>query len=158
MKSLDDSQLGSWKHAVLSAGGAWHHRRHHSKNGKFSVRDDYTVALLCYMHLCQKRSDKIATEELYNGTSKSKTYCRLRFLSTCAYFKNCKKYALKRQLQISPTEASHTHLQLLNYGTAELKWAKIATLTMSSHILESLIHEHQTLNNVWMLVFEEELT
>ena len=29
---------------------------------------------------------------------------------------------------------------------------------MSSHILESFIHEHHILNDVWMPLFEEELT
>ena len=71
MKTVDQSQLGSWSRGVTSADGTWMTRGHHSKNATFSIRNYLTGALLYYVHLCQKGKDKVIQDELYRGTSKS---------------------------------------------------------------------------------------
>ena len=71
MKNMDQSQLGSWSRGVTSADGTWMTRGHHSKNATFSIRNYLNGAILYYAHLCQKGSDKVIQEELYQGTSKS---------------------------------------------------------------------------------------
>ena len=71
MKSMDQTQLGSWSRAVTSADGTWMTRGFHSKNATFSVRNDMAGILLYYVHLCQRGRDKVVQEELYQGTSKA---------------------------------------------------------------------------------------
>lgn len=70
MKEMDQEVLGSWSRAVTTADGAWMTRGRHSKNFTFSVRNYFTGALLFRKHLCQKGSDYIIKEPLYQGTSK----------------------------------------------------------------------------------------
>ena len=70
MQNMDQSELGSWSHAVTSADGTWMTRGFHSKNATFSVRNYYNGALLYRKHLCQKGRDNVVNEELYRGTSK----------------------------------------------------------------------------------------
>ena len=70
MRRLEQSELGSWSRAVMSADGTWMTRGHHSKNATFSIRNYYNGALLYRKHLCQKGRDDIVEEELYRGTSK----------------------------------------------------------------------------------------
>ena len=70
-KNMPDSTLGSWKQAVTCADGVQQTRGFHSKNGTFSVRNYTNGALLYYMHMCQKGSDDVIKDELYQGTSKS---------------------------------------------------------------------------------------
>ena len=71
MIALPESELGSWKHAVITAEGTWPKRNWHSKNATFTVRNYFTGALLYYMHLCHKGRDDVIQDELYEGTSKS---------------------------------------------------------------------------------------
>ena len=71
MKDMNDDELGSWKRAVTCADGVWMTRGFHSQNATYSIRNYFTGALLYYLHICQKGSDKIIDEELYKGSSKS---------------------------------------------------------------------------------------
>ena len=71
MKDMNDDELGSWKRAVTCADGVWMTRGFHSQNATYSIRNYFTGALLYYLHICQKGSDKIIDEELYKGPSKS---------------------------------------------------------------------------------------
>ena len=71
MKTMDQSQLGSWSRGVTSADGTWMTRGYHSKNATFSIRNYLNGAILYYAHLSQKGRDKVIQEELYQGTSKS---------------------------------------------------------------------------------------
>lgn len=70
MRSMDQSQLGSWSRAVTTADGTWMTRGFHSKNFTFSVRNYFNGALLYYRHLCQQGRDSVIKEELYQGTAK----------------------------------------------------------------------------------------
>ena len=70
MRSMDQTQLGSWTRAVTCADGVWMTRGFHSKNATFSIRNYFNGALLYYKHLCQRGRDSIIKEELYHGTSK----------------------------------------------------------------------------------------
>ena len=70
MKCMDQRELGSWSRAVTSADGTWMTRGFHSKNATFSIRNYYNGALLYRKHLCQKGSDSLIKEELYQGSSK----------------------------------------------------------------------------------------
>ena len=67
MHHIDQSELGSWSRAVLSADGTWM-TRNHSMNATFSIHKYYNGALY-RKHLCQKGRDDII-RELYRGTSK----------------------------------------------------------------------------------------
>ena len=71
MKELGDTEFGSWKKAVTCGDGVWQTRGFHAKNGTFSLRNYMNGALLYYMHLCQRGSDKVINDDLYQGTSKS---------------------------------------------------------------------------------------
>lgn len=71
MKSMDQTQLGSWSRAVTSADGTWMTRGYHSKNATFSMRNYLTGALLYYVHICQKGRDDVIQDNLYQGTSKA---------------------------------------------------------------------------------------
>ncbi len=71
MKSLDQTQLGSWHRAVTTADGNWLTRGFHSKNMTLSVRNYLNGALLYYEHLCHRGRDHVVQGELYQGTSKS---------------------------------------------------------------------------------------
>ena len=68
MKEKND-KLGSWKRAVTTADGTWQTRGWHSKNATFTIRNYLTGALLYYHHLCQKGSDKVIQQPLYDGSS-----------------------------------------------------------------------------------------
>ncbi len=71
MKNMKDDELRSWKRAVTCADGVWMTRGFHSKNATYSIQNYFTGALLYYLHICQKGSDKTIDEELYKGSSKS---------------------------------------------------------------------------------------
>ncbi len=71
MQSIPDEEMGSWKRAVTCADGTWMTRGWFSKNATFSIRNYFTGGLLYFKHVCQKGRDKIISEELYKGTSKS---------------------------------------------------------------------------------------
>ena len=64
-ENVPDSTLGLWKQAVTCADGVWQTRGFLSKNGTFSVCNYTNGALLYYMHMCQKGSDDVIKEELY---------------------------------------------------------------------------------------------
>ena len=68
-KKKNPSEYGSWKKAVTLADGAWMTRGHHSQNFTFSVRNYFTCELLYRKHLCQRGTDVVIDEELYQGTS-----------------------------------------------------------------------------------------
>lgn len=70
MRSLPNSQLGSWR-AVTTSDGCWHIRGFFSQNATFVIRNWLTGALLWYGHLCMRGSDPIIEDDLYQGTSKS---------------------------------------------------------------------------------------
>ena len=71
MRRMDQGELGSWSHAVMSADGMWMTHGFHSNNATFSICNYFNGALLYCKHLCQSGRDKIVKEEHYQGTSKS---------------------------------------------------------------------------------------
>ena len=44
IKVMEEDTIGSWKNAVMSADATWMTRGHFSKNGTFSVRNNYNGA------------------------------------------------------------------------------------------------------------------
>ena len=87
MRTMDQTQLGSWSRAVTCADGVWMTRGFHSKNATFSVRYYVNGALLYYKHLCQYGRDSIIEEELYQGTSK----CAEGYAAKCTFGEAKKK-------------------------------------------------------------------
>ena len=71
MMALPSSQLGSWKRAVTTSDGCWHIRGFFSQNSTFIIRNYLTGALLWYGHVSMRGTDKIVTDDLYQGTAKS---------------------------------------------------------------------------------------
>jgi len=67
LKKLDEGTLGSFKRAVTTSDGAWHHRGHHSGNASYIVVDYFTKALLQYKHLSMRAKKK---EDRWLGTAK----------------------------------------------------------------------------------------
>ncbi|XP_070537915.1 uncharacterized protein [Ptychodera flava] len=70
MKTLPQTQIGSWQQAVTTSDGAWLTRGSFSKNFTFTVRNFMNNSLLYYLHLCQRGNDDI-DDTLYPRTSKS---------------------------------------------------------------------------------------
>ena len=58
MQDMDQKQLGSWRRAVTCGDAVWLTRY-------------LTGALLYYYHICQKGSDDLCEDEIYEGTSKA---------------------------------------------------------------------------------------
>ena len=71
MQEKADDELGSWSRAVVTSDGVWHTRGHFSKNGSFIVKNYMNGGLLWYAHKCMRGKDKVVSEALFEGTSKS---------------------------------------------------------------------------------------
>ena len=86
---------------MTTADRAWMTRGHHSKNFTFSVRNYFTGALLFRKHLCQKGSDHIVKEPLYQGTSKAAEGYAARQV-----FKEAKKLKMKVEINWQDQDSS----------------------------------------------------
>ena len=75
LMTKDDSELGSWKRAVVTSDGVWHNRGYFSKNGSFIIKNYFTGGILWYGHKCMRGKDDVIDEELFAGTSKSMEGC-----------------------------------------------------------------------------------
>ena len=93
MKEMNQEEVGLWSHSVTTANKAWMTRGHHSKNFTSSVRNYFTGALLFQKHLCQKGSDDIIKEPLYQGMSKA-----AEGYATKQVFKEAKKLKMKVEI------------------------------------------------------------
>ena len=71
MQDMDQKQLGSWRRAVTCGDAVWLTRGSFSRNCTYTVRNYLTGALLYYYHICQKGSDDLCEDEIYEGTSKA---------------------------------------------------------------------------------------
>lgn len=101
MKSLDPTELGSWKRAVTSADGAWMIRGFHSSNAMFSIRNYCNGALLYYKHLCQRGRDNVVKDDLFEGMSKSP-----EGYAACLTFKQAKDEGMNVEVQWHDSDSS----------------------------------------------------
>jgi len=70
MKSLPDSQLGSWKRAVTTSDGCWQIRGHHSPNSTFVLANFLEPAIIYYENMSQRANTNDENKGDL-GTSKS---------------------------------------------------------------------------------------
>ena len=115
MKSMDQSELGSWSRAVTSADGTWMTRGYHSKNATFSIRNYYNGALLYRKHLCQKGRDGLIKEELYQGTSKGAEGYAARLT-----FKQAKEEGMNIAVQWQDADSSSANAVTDHFPNAEV--------------------------------------
>uniref|UniRef100_A0A1X7UCX7 Uncharacterized protein n=1 Tax=Amphimedon queenslandica TaxID=400682 RepID=A0A1X7UCX7_AMPQE len=71
MQDMDQEKLGSWQRAVTCGDAVWLTRGSFSRNCTYTVRNYLTGALLYYCHICQKGSDNLCQDDIYEGTSKA---------------------------------------------------------------------------------------
>ncbi len=113
MQKMDQEELGSWSRAVTTADGTWMTRGHHSKNFTFSIRNYLTGALLFRKHLCQKGSDRMIKEPLYQGTSKAAE----GYAARCT-FAEAKKQGMKVEINWQDADSSSSNAVMESFPNA----------------------------------------
>uniref|UniRef100_A0A1X7SXU9 OTU domain-containing protein n=1 Tax=Amphimedon queenslandica TaxID=400682 RepID=A0A1X7SXU9_AMPQE len=71
MQDMDQEKIGSWQRAVTCGDAVWLTRGSFSRNCTYTVRNYLIGALLYYCHICQKGSDNLCQDDIYEGTSKA---------------------------------------------------------------------------------------